>query len=152
METLQSLLDKGEILEMEMFFKNYKDWNKDTLSAYLAVSIFRKEIEQGEKFSIFDYSMSLREVIDHIYRTKLLMRRFEFLDDVWAMKEAYQYFLDTGVSNTMLAYLMQNNLFYKKHFAKNLADISKLVEGPYSSRGYIFDQVEGQLQEESYEQ
>lgn len=150
-EELQEWLYQGNIIAIEQAFSGNEDWNKELLGVYLCLEIFHLEVKREEKTTIFDYSLEIDELVRHVYYVKLLLRRFEFAMPEPLQEEAYQYILRTGVSDSMIFYLMNYNLFYRKTFAEHFARTAAAVEGGDSLRAAIYTQIGAQLEEDCYE-
>lgn len=52
--------------------------------------------------------------------------------------EVYEYFKRTGVSDYMILYLLQNNIFYKEECCRNLSVLFTKMEGADSMRARLF--------------
>ena len=151
MEELQQLLYQGEFLVIEEKLNQNKQWSEELFILNQCLKIFKLEVEQEEKITIFDYSLDIEKLKKHFCYVKLLLRRFEFGLAEELQKAAYQYFLDNEVSNSMLLFFMNHNLFYRRQFSLNMAKTASLIEGESSPRAILFGKIAEQLEEECYE-
>lgn len=139
-EEIRSLIRQGDILKAEQLLLQLdKDKRGKTGNVLLIlIGIFRKELEKNVSSTVFDVSLDANELVEHFIRVKLYLRRLEFGLPEQTWLEFYEYGRQTGVSDYMILYLLQNNIFYKEECCRNLSGLFAKMEGADSLRARLY--------------
>ncbi len=142
-EEIRSLVMQGEIIEAEKLLLQLDEkWRgKDGNILLILIQVFRREVEKGVQRGVFDYSLDPDELTRHFIRLKYYLRRVEFGLPERYQREAYEYCEQTGVSDYLILRILQNNIFYKEQFCRNLARIFAEEEGSGSMRAGLYTQL-----------
>lgn len=149
-ETLGRLMKKGEILQVEQMLASMPaTWYGKTeciLSA--CIRVFRQEVEHDISPTVFDRSQDMSDIEGHYVRLKYYMRRLDFglPEEYW--QEVYDYIVQNGVSNFMIYLFLKENIFNKKVFCENLAQMFAKQEGETSRRARLYAGLAEDLQKE----
>lgn len=142
-EEIRSLLFEGDLLQAESWLKSFnpKWYNRQDAILIQLFQIFRREVEKEEKYTIFDFSSNLNDVIEHYIRIKLYMHRVELGLPREYQREVYAYCVDNHVSNQVLLHILKTNVFLKEDFCNNMAVLFAEEEGEDSMRAHLFLQL-----------
>lgn len=142
-EEIRSLMREGEILEAEKLLSQLdKNWRgKDGSIFFILIRVFRREVEKGVRQTVFDLSQDPDDLVRHFIRLKLYLRRVEFGLPELYQHEVYEYCVQTGVSDHLIFQILQNNIFYKEQFCRNLAQLFEREEGAGSMRAELYNQL-----------
>ncbi len=147
MRQIRALLAEGELLEIEDVLSGVKEWNKELLVMSIMDQVFRREAENDISPTVFDYSLDLDELVRHFIRLKLYVRRLEFGLPDELQDELYGYCQKTGVSDYLLLYILQQNVFFQKKVCRELSGLFIRAEGKDSPRGKLYRNLAEEMAE-----
>lgn len=139
-EEIRSLIGQGEILQAEQLLLQLDKDKRGKIGNVLLIliGIFRRELEKNVSSTVFDVSLDANELVEHFIRVKLYLRRLEFGLPEQTWLEIYEYCRQMGVSDYMILYLLQNNIFYKEECCRNLSGLFAKMEGADSMRARLY--------------
>ena len=91
--------------------------------------------------TVFDDFGNPDDMIQHFIRLKLYLRRIEFGLAEKYQREVYDYCIQTGVSDHLIFHMIQNNIFYREQFCRNLSRLFEREEGEDSMRAKLYKQL-----------
>ena len=138
---IKLLLHKDKIPEIKKILSQVKEWNKELLVVNVLVQVFQKEIENGISPTVFDYSLDLDVLIQHFIHLKLYVRRLDFDLPPDLQIELYKYCKTTGVSDYLLLYIIQKNVFMQVKVCQKLSAIFAAAEGENSARSEVYREL-----------
>lgn len=146
-EKIAALLHEGELLEIEDILSKQQEWNSNLMILNVLIQVFHKEVENNIQPAIFDYSLEFDELVKHFVHLKLLIRRLEFDLPLEYQNELYDYCVQTGVSEILILFILQNNVFFKVKTCKQIANIFENFEGKDSPYALFFHKFSTYLKE-----
>lgn len=145
LQHMQKLLSHGELLKLKEELSHVTEWTKELCVLTIMIDVFCSEAENNVRYSVFDYSTDINELTKHFTQLKLYLRRLDFDLPLENQMEIYDYLQQTNASVFLLAYYLNNNLFYPQKAARRLSDIFFRKEGGNSERGLLFAGLAGHL-------
>lgn len=108
---------------------------------FILIGIQRREVEKNVSPTVFDVSLDPDELVEHFIQVKLYLRRLEFGLPEQTWTEFYEYCKKTGVSDYMIFYFLQNNIFFKEECCRNLSVLFANMEGAGSMRARLYAEL-----------
>lgn len=147
LQHMQEILLQGDIVKLIEELSDVTNWTKELCVLDIMSAVFCDEVENNIQNSVFDYSRDINELTEYFIQLKLYLRRLDFDIPIENQMEIYQYLQQTNASNCLLAYIINNNMFYPRKVAKRLSDIFFKKEGGNSERAILFTRWAEQLPE-----
>lgn len=137
---VRALVRQGDILGAEHLLLQLDQDKRGKFGNILLIliRILRRELEKNVSPTVFDVSPDPDELAEHFIQMKLYLRRLEFGLPEWTWMEFYEYCKRTCVSDYMILYLLQNNIFYKEECCRNLSVLFAKMEGADSMRARLY--------------
>lgn len=135
-----TLIQQGNIFGAEHLLLQLDKDKRGKLGNVLLIliGVLHRELEKQVSPTVFDVSLDPGELAQHFIQMKLYLRRLEFGLPEQTWMEVYEYFKRTGVSDYMILYLLQNNIFYKEECCRNLSVLFTKMEGADSMRARLY--------------
>lgn len=142
-EEVRYLIKQGDILKAEQLLLQLDKDKRGKIGNVLLIliGIFRRELEKNVSSTVFDVSLDADELMKHFIRVKLYLRRLEFGLPEQTWLEFYDYCRQTGVSDYMILYLLQNNIFFREECCQNLSYLFAKMEGVDSMRARLYREL-----------
>lgn len=140
---IRIFFQEGDILKAENLLQQQDNVHLGKYENIMKVliQVFRREVEKGVTSTVFDVFQDFDEAVTHFIRLKLYLRRIEFGLPEPYQREAYEYFIQTHVSDYLILQILKANIFYKVDFCNNMAQLFAREEGEGSMRAGLYAQL-----------
>lgn len=144
-KSIQSLLRQGEIRQVEELLLQLDGEARGKLGNIVLrmIQVFYSEAKKEITPTVLDLTLDMDELAAHYVHLKYYLRRLEFSLPETYWQEVYDYIVRTNVSDYLMFYILQNDIFHKKMFCLNMAEMFAKYEGEQSVRAQLYLQLAG---------
>lgn len=142
-QDIRTLLLQGEILKAEFLLKQLDGEARGKLGNIVLrmIQVFYSEVKKDISPTVFDLTRDAEELEAHYIHLKYYLRRLEFSLPETYWQEVYDYIVQTGVSDYFMFHMLQKDIFYKRMFCLNMAEMFAKYEGKQSVRAQLYLQL-----------
>lgn len=144
-KSIQSLLRQGEVRQVEELLLQLDGEARGKLGNIVLrmIQVFYSEAKKEITPTVLDLTLDMDELAAHYVHLKYYLRRLEFSLPETYWQEVYDYIVRTNVSDYLMFHILQNDIFHKKMFCLNMAEMFAKYEGEQSVRAQLYLQLVG---------